>query len=178
MARNTNRNRFAHWRAKSSIKDTSDMTGKIEARLSERNIVLPAASAPAANYVPTVRTGNLLFISGQIPVQDGKITHTGKLGEEYAVEDGYAAARTCALNIVAQAKAALGDLDKVVRVVKLVGFVNGVPSFPDAPKVINGASDLMAEIFGDSGSHARSAVTVASLPMGVAVEVEAIIEVA
>lgn len=154
------------------------MTGTIDTRLAEKGITLPAASVPAANYVPSVRTGNLLFISGQIPMQDGKITHTGKVGETYSVDEGYQAARICALNIVAQAKAALGDLDQVVRVVKLVGFVNGIPSFPDAPKVINGASDLMVEIFDEAGRHARSAVTVASLPMGVAVEVEAILEIA
>ncbi len=154
------------------------MTGKIDARLAEKGITLPAASSPAANYIPSVRTGNLLFISGQVPMLDGKITHAGKVGETYSIDEGYQAARVCALNIVAQAKAALGDLDQVVRVVKLLGFVNGVPTFPDAPKVINGASDLMVEVFDEAGRHARSAVTVASLPMGVAVEVEAILEIA
>jgi enamine deaminase RidA (YjgF/YER057c/UK114 family) len=154
------------------------MTGTIDARLAEKEIILPSASVPAANYVPAVRTGNLLFISGQIPIQDGKVSHTGKVGDEHSIEDGYAAARLCGLNIIAQAKLALGDLDKVVRVVKLVGFVNAIPTFADSPKVINGASDLMVEVFGgDKGSHARSAVAVASLPLSVSVEVEAILEV-
>ncbi|MFM2045427.1 MAG: hypothetical protein RLY86_4003 [Pseudomonadota bacterium] len=154
------------------------MTGTIDARLNELGITLPAAAAPVAAYVPFVRTGNQLFISGQIPLVNGEVTHKAKLGADYGVEQGQDAARACALNILAQAKAALdGDLDRVVRVVKLVGFVNSTPDFVDQPKVINGASELMVQVFGDAGKHARSAVSAASLPLGVAVEVEAILDV-
>jgi len=149
---------------------------KIDARLSELGIELPAAPAPAANYVPFVRTGNQLFVSGQVAAgPDGLIT--GKLGADMSVEDGAAAARRCGLSLIAQAKAALGDLDKIKRVVKLVGFVNSTPEFGDQPKVVNGCSDLMVDVFGDAGRHARSAVSAASLPFGVAVEIEAIFEV-
>lgn len=151
------------------------MAGTVEARLAEKGITLPDVAPPAANYVPWVITGDTLWISGQIPVVAGKPTHVGKLGREYAIEDGYACARTCAINIIAAAKAALGgDLDRIARVVKLVGFVNSMPDFTDQPKVVNGASDLMAEAFGEAGRHARSAVGAASLPLGVAVEVEAV----
>lgn len=155
------------------------MAGRIDARLAELNIELPKAAVPLAAYVPAVRTGNQLFISGQVPMWNGELRHVGKLGDTYSIEEGREAARTCALNIIAQAKLALdGDLDRVVRVVKLVGFVNSTGDFNDQPKVINGASELMAEVFGDAGKHARSAVSAASLPFGVAVEVEAILEVA
>ncbi|MGK9235949.1 RidA family protein [Inquilinus limosus] len=153
------------------------MAGSIEARLQEKGITLPAVAAPAANYVPSVISGNMLYVSGQVPFVDGKISHTGKLGAEFTVEDGYACARICAINILAAAKAALGDLDRVVRVVKLGGFVNSTPDFTDQPKVVNGASDLMAEAFGDAGKHARAAVGVAQLPLGCAVEVEAVFEI-
>lgn len=154
------------------------MAGTIDKRLSDLGIELPPANAPAGNYVPFVRTGDLLFISGQIPVIDGKPAFIGTLGSEISVEDGAMAARTCALSILAQAREALGgDLDRVVRCVKLSGFVASTPDFGDQPKVINGASDLMVEVFGDAGRHARAAVGMASLPLGVAVEVEAIFEV-
>lgn len=154
------------------------MAGRIDARLKELDIELPKAAAPVAAYVPVVRTGNLLFTSGQITVHNGEVKFIGKLGAELDVETGKQAARLCGLNIIAQAKAALdGDLDRVVRVVKLVGFVNSTPDFTDQPKVINGASELMQEVFGDAGKHARSAVSAGSLPLGVAVEVEAILEV-
>ena len=153
------------------------MAGTIEQRLIERDIELPQAAAPVANYVPAVRSGNMLYISGQVTLWNGERRHVGKLGAEISADEGQVAARLCALNIIAQAKAALGDLDRVARVVKLVGFVNSTPDFVDQPKVINGASDLMAEVFGDKGRHARSAVGVASLPLGIAVEVEAILEV-
>ncbi|HEY0276538.1 MAG TPA: RidA family protein [Paenirhodobacter sp.] len=149
---------------------------KIDARLTELGITLPAAPAPAANYVPYVQSGNQLFVSGQVSAgPDGLIT--GKLGAGASVEDGAAAARRCGLSLIAQAKAALGDLDRVARVVKLVGFVNSTADFTDQPKVINGCSDLMVEVFGDAGRHARSAVSAASLPFGVTVEIEAIFEV-
>ncbi len=155
------------------------MPGRIDARLAELNIELPKAAVPLAAYVPAVRTGSQLFISGQVPMWNGELRHVGKLGAGYSIEEGREAARTCALNIIAQAKLALdGDLDRIVRVVKLVGFVNSTGDFNDQPKVINGASELFGEIFGDAGKHARSAVSAASLPFGVAVEIEAILEVA
>lgn len=154
------------------------MAGKIDKRLGELGIDLPPANAPAGNYVPFVRTGNLLFISGQIPVIDGKPAFIGALGAEFSVEDGAAAARACTLSILAQAREALGgDLDRVVRCVKLSGFVASTPDFTDHPKVINGASDLLVEVFGEAGRHARAAVGMSALPLGVAVEVEAIFEV-
>lgn len=154
------------------------MAGRIESRLGEIGVTLPAAPAPAANYVPFVRTGNLLFVSGQISQGPGGLI-TGKLGADMDVAHGAAAARACGLSLIAQARAALdGDLDRVVRVVKLTGFVNSTAEFTDQPKVINGCSDLLVEVFGDAGRHSRSAVSAASLPLGVAVEIEAIFEVA
>lgn len=154
------------------------MAGRIESRLGEMGVTLPAAPAPAANYVPFVRTGALLFVSGQISQGPGGLI-TGKLGADMDVAHGAAAARACGLSLIAQARAALdGDLDRVVRVVKLTGFVNSTPDFTDQPKVINGCSDLLVEVFGDAGRHSRSAVSAASLPLGVAVEIEAIFEVA
>ncbi|OOY29868.1 MAG: RidA family protein [Rhodobacteraceae bacterium] len=149
---------------------------KIEARLAELGISLPDAPMPAANYVPFVRSGNQLFVSGQISNgPEGLIL--GKLGDSMDVAEGAMAARFCGLALIAQAKAALGDLDKVKRVVKLVGFVNSTSDFTDQPKVVNGCSDLMVEIFGEAGRHARSAVSAGSLPLGVSVEIEAIFEV-
>lgn len=154
------------------------MAGRIESRLGEIGVTLPAAPAPAANYVPFVRTGNLLFVSGQISQGPGGLI-TGKLGADMDVAHGAAAARACGLSLIAQARAALdGDLDRVVRVVKLTGFVNSTAEFTDQPKVINGCSDLLVEVFGDAGRHSRSAVSAAALPLGVAVEIEAIFEVA
>lgn len=154
------------------------MAGTIDARLNELGIELPPASTPGGNYVPFVQTGNLLFISGQVPIVDGKPAYIGHLGANISIEDGAAAARVCALAILAQAKVALdGDLDRVSRVVKLTGFVACTPDFKDPPKVVNGASDLFGEVFGDAGQHARAAVGMASLPSGVAVEVEAVLEV-
>ena len=149
----------------------------IETRLAELGLELPPAPVPAANYVPFVRTGNQLFISGQIS-SDAAGLITGRLGADLSTEEGAAAARRCGLALLAQARAALGDLDRVTRVVKLVAFVNSTPEFTDQPKVVNGASDLMVEVFGEIGRHARSAVAAPSLPLGVAVEIEAIFEVA
>jgi enamine deaminase RidA (YjgF/YER057c/UK114 family) len=150
------------------------MNGKVEARLASLGIALPAAPNPVANYVPSVMAGNLLFISGQISkAADGSIAK-GRLGAELNTEQGSAAARLCALNILAQAKAAVGELDRIAHVVKLTGFVNASPDFTDHPQVMNGASDLMVEVFGDKGRHARAAVGVSGLPMGCAVEVDAI----
>ena len=154
------------------------MAGKIDAHLADLGISLPTATAPVANYVPYVISGNLVHISGQITMENGELKFVGKLGADYDVETGQQAARLCALNLVAQLKAAIGDLDKVTRVVKLNAFVNSAPDFTDQPKVVNGASDTMVEIFGDVGKHARSAVGVAALPLGVAVEIDGIFEVA
>ncbi|MBS7541442.1 RidA family protein [Ancylobacter lacus] len=153
------------------------MSGTVESKLAALGIVIPTATAPAANYVPTVQTGNQLWISGQISIANG-VLMTGKLGDDADVEAGRAAARQCAINLIAQMKAALGDLDRVKRVVKLVGFVNSAPDFTDQPKVVNGCSDLLVDVFGDAGRHARSAVGVAALPFNVSVEVEAVVEIA
>jgi enamine deaminase RidA (YjgF/YER057c/UK114 family) len=153
------------------------MTGTIEARLAELGITLPEAPNPVANYVPYAISGNLLFISGQVAKgADGKIV-TGALGQDVDIDAGQAAARLCALNILAQAKAALGSLDRIVQVVRLTGFVNATPAFTDHPKVVNGASDLMVEVLGDKGRHTRAAVGVSSLPLGSAVEVDATIAI-
>jgi len=155
------------------------MSGRIEARLSELGIELPLASAPVANYVPFTRSGNLVIISGQISVRGGKAEYVGKLGREISIAEGQQAARLCALNILAHLKTACsGDLDSVKRVLRLGGFVNCTPEFTDMPQVVNGASDLMVAVFGDIGKHARAAVGVSSLPLGVAVEVEAMFEIA
>lgn len=153
------------------------MTSMIEARLEDLGIALPEAAAPAANYVPFALTGNQLFVSGQLPMSNGKVQVTGKLGEELGIEDGKSAAKLCAVNLLAQAKAATGDLDKVVRLVKIVGFVNSTGGFTDQPQVINGASDFLVEAMGELGRHARSAVSAASLPFGAAVEIDAIFEI-
>ena len=151
---------------------------KIEAKLSELGVVLPTPATPIANYVGFVRTGALLFVSGQICLgPDGKLVARGKLGENVSVEDGQKAARACAVNLLAQIKVALGDLDKLVRVVRLGGFINSAPTFLDGPKVMNGASDLMVEVFGEKGRHARTTVGVAALPVDAAVEVEGLFEV-
>jgi len=154
------------------------MAGRIDRRLAELKIELPNAAAPMANYIPAVRSGNLLFVSGQICQWNGERRFIGKLGAEISLDHGRQAARLCALNLLAQAKRFLeGDLDRVVRVVRLGGFVNAVPSFTEQPQVVNGASDLMVEVFGDAGRHARAAVGVGSLPGGAAVEVDAVFEV-
>ncbi|MBV8537008.1 MAG: RidA family protein [Alphaproteobacteria bacterium] len=155
------------------------MAGKIDARLKELGITLPEAPMPVANYVPSVRSGNLLFVSGQVPMEGGKPQFIGKVGREFKIEEGQKAARLCALNVIAQVRAALGgDLDRVKRCVRVGGFVNCTPEFGDQPQVINGASDLFVQVFGDAGKHARAAVGVSALPRGVAAEVEAVFEVA
>ncbi|MEM8699156.1 MAG: RidA family protein [Pseudomonadota bacterium] len=147
-------------------------------KLKELGIDLPDAPAPAANYVPAVLTGNLLYISGQIPVKDGAMVATGHLGKDVSVEQGQAAARQCAINILAQVKTALeGDLERIERCVKLTGFVSSTPDFTQHPQVINGASDLMVDVLGERGRHARAAVGMVALPLGVAVEVDAVFEV-
>jgi enamine deaminase RidA (YjgF/YER057c/UK114 family) len=155
------------------------MAGRIDAKLRELGIELPQASAPVANYVPFTRSGSLVIVSGQVSVRNGKAEFVGKLGGGISLADGREAARLCALNVLAHLKTACGgDLDRVQRVLRLGGFVNCTPEFTDMPQVVNGASDLMVELFGDSGKHARAAVGVASLPLGVAVEVEAMFEIA
>ena len=148
-----------------------------EERLQQLGVDLPAPAAPVAAYVPTVRTGNLIYVSGQVPTVEGKPTHLGHLGADVDLEAGRAAARTCAINVVAALKAELGELSRVRRVVKVTGFVASTPEFTDAPKVVNAASELFGEAFGDAGRHARAAVGVAALPLGVPVEIEAIVEV-
>jgi enamine deaminase RidA (YjgF/YER057c/UK114 family) len=154
------------------------MPGTVEKKLSELSIVLTAPAAPVANYVPFVRTGNLLMVSGQICLDAGKLVAKGQLGAGVSVEDGQRAARACAVNLLAQVKSALGDLDKVLRVVRLGGFVNAAPGFVDGPKVMNGASDLMVAVFGEKGKHARTTVGVSALPLDAAIEVEGLFEVA
>jgi enamine deaminase RidA (YjgF/YER057c/UK114 family) len=155
------------------------MAGTVEQNLAAQGIVLPAPKAPVANYVPFVRTGNLLFVSGQVCLDaEGKLIAKGKLGAGVSIEDGAAAARGCGINLLAQVKAAIGDLDKVVRVVRLGGFVNAAPDFLEGPKILNGASDLMVAVFGDKGRHARTTVGVSALPSDAAVEVEGVFEVA
>jgi enamine deaminase RidA (YjgF/YER057c/UK114 family) len=154
------------------------MAGIVEAKLNQLGITLKEPAKPMANYVPFVRTGNLLTVSGQVCLDgDGKLVAKGQLGAGVSIEDGQKAARACAVSLIAQVKAAVGDLDKVVRVVRLGGFINSAPGFVDGPKVMNGASDLMVAAFGDKGKHARSTVGVAALPADAAVEVEGLFEV-
>jgi enamine deaminase RidA (YjgF/YER057c/UK114 family) len=148
-----------------------------EERLQELGVDLPAPAAPVAAYVPCVRTGNLVYVSGQVPSVEGKPTHLGHLGDDVDLEAGRAAARTCAVNVLAALKAELGELSRVRRVVKVTGFVASTAGFTDHPKVVNAASELFGEVFGDAGRHARAAVGMAALPLGVPVEVEAIVEV-
>ena len=153
------------------------MAGTFETRLKDLGVTLPDAPAPAANYVPSVRVGDLLHVSGQISQRDGALL-TGKLGDGVSLEDGAAAAKACAIGLLAQVRAACdGDLDRLVRVVKLTAFVNSTADFTEQPKVVNGASDFLVEALGDAGRHARSAVSAASLPMGVTVEIEGIFQI-
>ncbi|KAA5605823.1 RidA family protein [Roseospira marina] len=155
------------------------MAGRVEARLTELGIILPQATAPVANYVPFVVSGSSVVVSGQIPLADGKPAYTGLLGDSVSLEDGQAAARLCGVNLIAQMNAVCeGDLDRVRRVVRLGVFVAATPAFGDHPKVANGVSDLMVEVFGDAGRHARAAVGCASLPLGVPVEVEGLFDIA
>ncbi len=154
------------------------MSSRIEERLAELGLTLPAAAAPAANYVPWTRSGDTLYIAGQLPFEDGKLEIKGQVGGAVSLEDGKRAARLCALNILAQARAALdGDLDRVTRCLKLGAFVAAAPGFAEHPQVVNGASDLMVEAMGDAGRHARFAVGVSGLPLDAAVEIDAILEV-
>lgn len=154
------------------------MTNAIETRLAELGLTLPDAPAPAANYVPFVRSGDLLFVSGQVSMKDGAFV-TGKIGADLTIEEGAEAAKLCALSLLAQVRAACGgDLSRLKRVVKLTGFVNSTPEFGDQPKVVNGASDTLVAVLGDAGRHSRSAVSAGALPFNVAVEIEGIFEIA
>ena len=152
------------------------MTDSVEARLAELGLTLPAAAAPVAAYVPVVEAGGLAHVSGQLPFIEGKLV-TGRLGDDVTTEQGYEAARACGLMILAQLKAALGSLDRVERIVKLGAFINSTGDYTEQPKVANGVSELMVAVFGDAGKHARSAVGVPVLPLGAAVEVDAIVAV-
>jgi enamine deaminase RidA (YjgF/YER057c/UK114 family) len=155
------------------------MTGKVESRLKDLGITLPVPPAPVASYVPYVVSGNLVFISGQVTAAPDGLKYVGIVGKEISIEEGKAAARLCAINLIAQVKAAAGgDLDRVKRCVKVTVFVNAVPGFTQHPEVANGASDLFVEAFGDAGRHARAAVGAGSLPRNVATEVEAVFELA
>lgn len=154
------------------------MSGNFEARLGELGVTLGDATAPGANYVPFVQVGDTLYVSGQVSMENGQLI-TGRVGADLTVDEGVAAAKVCAINLLAQVKAACGgDLDKLVRVVKLTGFVNSTPDFGDQPKVINGCSDFLVEALGDAGRHARSAVSAGALPFNVAVEIEGIFQIA
>lgn len=152
------------------------MSSSIESRLADKNITLPEAAAPAANYLPYSISGNQLFISGQLPLVDGVLSAKGQLGHNVTLEKGVEAAEACAINILAQTKAALGDLSRIKQVIKISGFVSSTPDFHEQHLVINGASNLLAEILGEAGKHARAAVGMASLPLNAAVEIDAIIE--
>ena len=155
------------------------MAKMVEGKLAELGVSLPTPATPLANYVPFVRSGTLLFVSGQVCLDaSGKLVAKGKLGAGVSLDEGQKAARACAINVLAQVKAAVGDLDRVARVVRLGGFINSDPTFFEAPKVMNGASDLMVAVFGDKGRHSRTTVGVAALPGDAAVEVDAVFEVA
>ncbi|MFC3579743.1 RidA family protein [Sphingomonas hylomeconis] len=152
------------------------MTDRVDTKLAELGLTLPQAAAPIASYVPAVEAGGLLHVSGQLPFKQGAVM-TGRLGDDRDVAFGQEAAQACALMVVAQVKAALGDLSRVKRIVKLGVFINSAGDFTDQPKVANGASDLMVALFGDAGKHARAAVGVPALPLGAAVEIDAIVEI-
>jgi len=153
------------------------MSGKVEARLAELDIELPQATSAVANYVPYTISGNTVFVSGQVTLWNGELQFQGRVGDNLSVDEGYQAARLCGLNLIAQVKEACGgDLDRVSQVLKLGGFVNCTADFIDHPKVINGASDLMVDVFGDAGRHARFAVGAPSLPLGIAVEIDGLFE--
>ena len=147
-----------------------------EKALADLGFTLPPAPAPAGNYLPAVRSGNLVFLAGTLPIRDGTITHAGQVGKDLDIAAGYTAAQVCALNTIAALKAAAGSLDKLERIVLVNGFVNGVAGFADSPSVINGASDLLVKVFGERGKHARAAVAVAGLPKNAAVEIQCVAE--
>ena len=150
----------------------------IEDKLKQLGIVLPTPPKPAGSYIPVVITGNLAFVSGQIPMQDGKVLYTGKVPSEKSIEEAQAAAKICAINLLAQLKANLGNLDRITKIVRVSGFVNSTAEFSEQPKIINAASDLFYEIFGEKGKHSRIAVGVTSLPLGSTVEIDMTVEFA
>lgn len=150
----------------------------IEDQLKQLGIVLPTPPKPAGSYIPVVITGNLAFVSGQIPMQDGKVLYTGKVPSEKSIEEAQAAAKICAINLLAQLKANLGNLDRITKIVRVSGFVNSTAEFSEQPKIINAASDLFYEIFGEKGKHSRIAVGVTSLPLGSTVEIDMTVEFA
>lgn len=150
----------------------------IEDKLKQLNITLPTPPKPAGSYIPVVITGNLAFVSGQIPMQDGKVIHIGKVPTEKSIEDAQSAAKICAINLLAQLKANLGSLDRITKIIRVSGFVNCAPDFSEQPKIINAASDLFFEIFGEKGKHSRIAVGVSSLPLNSTVEIDMIVEFA
>ncbi|MGQ4913564.1 MAG: RidA family protein [Candidatus Asgardarchaeia archaeon] len=149
----------------------------IEKRLEELGIELPEAPRPIAAYIPALLSTKYLFVSGQIPIKDGKLMYKGKLGKDLTVEEGYEAAKICAINILSAAKSVIGDLNNIIKVVRIAGYVNSTDSFEEHSKVVNGASDLLVEVFKDSGKHVRIAVGVNSLPLGAPVEIEAVFEI-
>jgi enamine deaminase RidA (YjgF/YER057c/UK114 family) len=151
---------------------------KPEEKLQAMGLTLPPVAKPVAAYVPVVQSGAHVYVSGQLPTRDGQLTVRGKVGSDLSLDQGYQAARLCALNALAAVKAQLGDLGRVVRVVKVTGFVAGAPGFVDQPKVVNGASELLVELFGERGRHARTSVGVAELPLGAPVEIELLVEAA
>jgi enamine deaminase RidA (YjgF/YER057c/UK114 family) len=162
----------------SGRKQETAMAGAVESKLAQLGITLPTLAVPIANYIPLVRSGNMIVVSGQLCFgADGKLVATGQLGDGVSIEDGQKAARACVVNLLAQLKSALGELDKVSRVLRLGGFINSAPGFSDGPKVMNGASDLMVEVFGDKGRNARTTVGASALPLGAAIEVEGLFEV-
>lgn len=148
----------------------------IEEKIKQLNITLPTPPKPAGSYIPVVTTGNLAFVSGQIPMQDGKVLFTGKVPSEKSIEDAQAAAKLCAINLLAQLKANLGSLDRITKIIRVSGFVNCTPEFSEQPKIINAASDLFYEIFGEKGKHSRIAVGVGSLPLNSTVEIDMTVE--
>ncbi|MGB0371240.1 MAG: RidA family protein [Opitutales bacterium] len=148
-----------------------------EARIQELGLEVPPAPAPGGNYVPTMKVGNLVYTAGTICIQNGEMTHTGQVGGERTIEEGYEGAKVCALNLLAAIRAAVGSLDKVDHFVSVSGYVNGVSGFPDSPAVINGTSDLLLDIFGDAGKHVRAAVSVAGLPKNSTVEVQCVVAI-
>lgn len=150
----------------------------IEDRLKQLNITLPIPPKPAGSYIPVVISGNLAFVSGQIPMQEGKVLYTGKVPSERSIEEAQSAAKMCAINLLAQLKSNLGSLDKITKIVRVSGFVNCTPEFSEQPKIINAASDLFFEIFGEKGKHSRIAVGVSSLPLNSTVEIDMIVEFA
>lgn len=150
---------------------------KIESKLKEMGFELPAAPKPVAAYIPAKQSDNLVFTAGQIPLLNGELKYKGKLGQEVTIEEGYEAARLCALNCLSVIKGVIGDLDRIEEIVKVNGFVNSMPEFADIPKVINGASEFLGQLFGEAGKHARAAVGCSNLPMNAACEVEMIVKV-